>query len=164
MYKFAMTLLITLGMSLMANNLSANPDLPLQFPLKEILISIVHQTGHGIPGGYEITISGVGNSFYSRSGAPKLAQSVDKKTILELVNDFYQIHFFELADTYSVKKLVVLKDDTTLATIATKMIDTGSKRLCIQLADYKKCVTIVDNQPVEAAQLVKKIEGLFVNL
>ena len=164
MYKFAMTLLITLGMSLMANNLSANPDLPLQFPLKEILISIVHQTGHGIPGGYEIIISGDGSSFYSRTGAPQLAQSVDKKTILELVNDFYQIHFFELADTYSVKKLVVLKDDTTLATVATKILDMGSKQVCIQLADYKKCVTIVDNQPVEAAQLVKKIEGLFVNL
>jgi hypothetical protein len=162
MRKFLIYPLITLGMTLMTNKLSANSELPLQYPLTAITISILHQTGHGIPGGYQITISGDGSSFYSRNGETQQPLSVDKKTLLELVNGFYQIHFFELADTYAVKKQVVLKDGTTVATIATKMVDVSSKQLCIQLADFKKCVTIIDEQPAVAAQLVKKIEALFV--
>jgi hypothetical protein len=163
MYKFAMTLLMTLGMSLMTNNLSANSDVPLQYTLKEISISLLHQTGHGIPGGYEITISGSGNSFYSRNNEAQTPISVDKKTLLELVNGFYSSHFFELADTYTVKKQVVLKSDDSVATTGMRLMDIASTRLCIQLADYKKCVTIVDGQPVEAAQLITKIEKLFMH-
>jgi len=162
MRKFLIYPLITLGMTLMTNKLSANSELPLQYPLTAITISILHQTGHGIPGAYHITISGDGSSFYSLNGGTQQPLSVDKKTLLELVNGFYQIHFFELADTYAVKKQVVLKDGTTVATIATKMVDVSSKQLCIQLADFKKCVTIIDEQPAVAAQLVKKIEALFV--
>ena len=146
----------------MTNNLSANSDLPTQYPLKEVLISILHQTSRGIPGGYQITISGDGSSSYSLNGEAQQALSVDKKILMELVNSFYQIHFFELVDTYSVKKQVVLKDGATVATVAKKMVDISSKRLCIQLADFEKCVTIIDEQPAEAAQLVKKIEALFV--
>lgn len=160
MYKFAMTLLMTLGMSLMINNLSANSDVPLQYTLKEINISLLHQTGHGIPGGYEITISG--SSFYSRNNEARTPISVDKKTLLELVNDFYSSHFFELADTYTVKKQVVLKSDDSVATTGMRLMDIASTRLCIQLADYKKCVTIVNGQPVAAAQLITKIEKLFM--
>jgi hypothetical protein len=163
MYKFAMILLITLGMNLMIQDLSANSDVPLQYTLKEISISLLHQTGHGIPGGYEITINGSGNSFYSRNNETQQPLSVDKKTLLELVNDFYSSHFFELADTYTVKKQVVLTSDDRVATTAIRLMDIASKRLCIQLADYKKCVTIVNEQPTVAAQLSMKIEKLFMH-
>ena len=80
-----------------------------------------------------------------------------------MVNDFYKIHFFELPDTYAIKKQVVLKDNTTVATVVTKQVNASSKKLCIQLRTYKKCIAIVGNQPVEAAELVKKIEGLFLS-
>jgi len=166
MIKFAICFVMMLGMSLTSNNLSANPHLsrlPAQYPLKKITISILHQPGAGIPGGYQITLNGDGNSFYSQSSKEKQALSIPKETLLELVNDFYKIHFFELPDTYAVKKQVVLKDNTTVATVVTKQVDVSSKKLCIQLRTYKKCVTIVDNQPVEAAELVKKIEGLFLS-
>jgi hypothetical protein len=166
MIKFAICLLTMLGMSLISNNLSANPHLsrlPAQYPLKKITISILHQPGAGIPGGYQIIISGDGNSFYKQNSKENTALIVPNETLLELVNDFYKIHFFELPDTYVVKKQVVLKDNTTVATVVTKQVDVNSKKLCIQLRTYKKCVTIIDNQPVEAAELVKKIEGLFLS-
>jgi len=166
MIKFAICFVIMLGMSLTSNNLSANPHLsrlPAQYPLKKITITLSHQPGTGIPGGYQITISGDGNSFYSQNSKEKQALTVPKETLLELVNDFYRIHFFELKDTYAVKKQVVLKDNTTVATIVTKQADVSSKKLCIQLRTYKKCVTIIGNQPVEAAELVTKIEGLFLS-
>lgn len=162
MHTFAMYLLITLGMSMVPNSLLANPDLPSTYPLKNVIISILHQTSHSIPGGYQVTLSGDGNSFYSRNGEHQQPLAVDKNILLELVNDFYQIHFFELADTYSVKKQVILKDDSTVASIAMKLLDTTNHKVCIQLADYQKCITVINYQPTEAAQLVKKIEGLFI--
>ena len=154
----------------MSNHVMASGDtvvqanLPLQYPLAQVSISIDHQTGRGIPGGYRIAIEGSGNGSY-RSDSTETLQTdlaISSNTLLSLLNEFYRIHFFELADTYGVKKQMVLLDKATLATIATKMPDSGSKRLCIQLADYKKCVTIVDDQPAEAARLAQKIEGLFV--
>lgn len=163
MYKFAMTLFITLGVSLMTNNLSANSAVPLQYTLKEISISLLHQTGHGIPGGYEIIINGGANSFYSRNKETQNPISIDNKTLLELVNDFYSSHFFELADTYTVKKQVILKNDGSVVTTSMRLMDIASTRLCIQLADYKKCLTIVNGQPVEVAQLITKIENLFMH-
>jgi hypothetical protein len=166
MIKLAICFLIMLGMSLISNNLSANPHLshlPAQYPLKKITISILHQTGSSISGGYQITISGNGSSFYSQNSKDKLAVTVSKETLLELVNDFYKIHFFELPDTYAIKKQVVLKDNTIVATVVTKQVNMSSKKLCIQLRTYKKCVSIVENQPIEASQLVKKIEDLFLS-
>jgi hypothetical protein len=81
---------------------------------------------------------------------------------MELINRFYQIHFFELTDSYTEKYMVILKDKSTVATIATKMADSGSTRLCIQLADYKKCVTIVNNRPEGAADIVKTMGDLLL--
>jgi len=166
MIKFAISFLMMLGMSLTSSSLSANPHLsrlPAQYPLKKITISILHQPGAGTPGGYQITLSGDGNSFYSQNSKEKQTLAVPNEILLELVNDFYKIHFFELPDTYAVKKQVVLKDITTVATVVTKQVNVSKKKLCIQLRTYKKCVTIVDNKPVEAAELVKKIEGLFLS-
>lgn len=162
MTKFAICFLIMLGMILISNDLLANPPLPSQYPLNKIKISILHKTPPGIPGGYQITINGSGNSFYSQNSHEKQAFTVPKETLLELVNDFYTIHFFELEDTYTVKKQVRLKDKTTVATVVTKLTNISSKKMCIQLRSFKKCVTIADNQPSEAAQLANKIEGLFL--
>ena len=166
MIKFAICLLMMLGMSLTSSNLSAKSHLsplPAQYPLKKVTISLSHQSGAGMPGSYQITINGDGNSFFIQNSKEKQAFTVPKETLLELVNDFYKIHFFELPDTYAVKKRVVFKDNTTVATVVTKQAGVSSKKLCIQLRSYKKCVAIVDNQPVEAAELVKKIEELFLS-
>lgn len=141
---------------------NAIPVPPAQYPLAEVAISILHQTGHGIPGGYEIAIQGDGNGFYLQN-ALKTELQISSGTLLELLNDFYRIHFFELADTYQVKKQVLLRDNTLVASTAMKMADISSKKLCIQLADYQKCVTIVNDQPAEAAQLITKIERLFIH-
>jgi hypothetical protein len=134
---------------------------PLQYQLSEVTISVLHQTGHGMPGGYELTIKGSGSVSHLQTKDDKPIETnlqLSTEQLMELINRFYQIHFFELADTYSVTKEVVLKDKSTVATIATKMADSGSTRLCIQLADYKKCVTIVNNRPEGAADIVKTIE------
>lgn len=158
MHIFLNCFVITLGACLMTTKLSANTDVPLQFAVQDISISLLHQSGHDISGGYQITLNGNGNSFYSRNNAAKKPISIDDKTLLEFVNDFYLGHFFELADTYTVKKHLLLKDNAMVATVATKMLDMDSKQLCIQLAAYKKCITIMNHQPLVASNLADKIE------
>lgn len=145
----------------MTTNLSASPELPLQYSLKDVSISILHQPGQGLPKGYQVVIAGDGNSFYTYNNGPKQTLSVEKKTVLELVNDFYHSHFFELADTYTVKKQVLLKSDGSITTMAERLVDIASTRLCIQLADYQKCITVVNGQPASAASLISKIERVI---
>jgi hypothetical protein len=162
--------MLALGLMLIVGNTMATvppqpAELPLQYQLSEVTISILHQPGHGIPGGYELTISGDGSVSYLQTEGDKPIETnlqLSTEQLMELINRFYQIHFFELADTYSVTKEVVLKDKSTVATIATKMADSGSTRLCIQLGDYKKCVTIVNNRPEGAADIVKTMGDLLL--
>jgi hypothetical protein len=138
---------------------------PPQYQLSEVTISVLHQTGHGIPGGYELTIAGDGSGSHRQIKDDKPIETntqLSSEQLMELINRFYQIHFFDLADSYIVKTEVILKDKATIATIATKMADSGSTMLCIQLADYKKCVTIVGNRPGEVSDLVKTIESLLI--
>jgi hypothetical protein len=138
---------------------------PLQYELSQVTISIRHQTSRGIPGGYELSVSGDGSGSYvqNKVGNPvTINRQISKDQLLELINTFYQIHFFELADTYSSRKQVLLRDDGSVATIAIKLVDMGGTKVCIRIADYQKCITMVDNQPVAVADLVKTIETMVI--
>ena len=101
-----------------------------------------------------------------RSKAGQEIESIIQSSEVELItllNEFYRIHFFELPDTYTVNKQVLLQENGTVATVGRRLPDSSSKQLCVKLADYEKCITVVDDQPAEAAQLVEKIEGMFGN-
>lgn len=168
MRKLATHCLLVLGLTLMTGNamaISGQPEPPLQYQLSQVTISIRHQTSRGIPGGYEITIGGDGScSYIQKKAAKPLITDLQLSTeqLLKLINTFYQIHFFELADTYSVRKQVILRDDSTVATGFRKLVDMGGTKVCIRIADYNKCITVVDDQPGAVAQLVKTIDGMFV--
>jgi hypothetical protein len=139
----------------------AASHLPAQYPLKKVLITLSSQPGKDNPENYQVAISGNGDSFFSQNNKPKQPLSITSDTVLELLNDFYASHFFEIADTFTVKKQVMLKDNKIVTTVVKKESDMNSKRICIQLRSYKKCVTVVDNQPLAVAQIVSKIEILL---
>ncbi|MCK9606104.1 MAG: hypothetical protein M0R33_06585 [Methylomonas sp.] len=141
----------------------ATPRPPEQYRLADVSITIRHQTSRGIPGGYQIALHGDGTAYLQNTDANPVKTELHNSTaaIIELLNDFYRIHFFDLADTYAKKKQVLLRDDGLVATTVMKMADVDSKKLCVQLADYQKCVTIINNEPAEASQLIAKIEKLF---
>lgn len=159
--KFTLLVFTLLITSLMSNSLLAASHLPAQYPLKKVLITLSSQPGKDNPENYQVAISGNGDSFFSQNNKPKQPLSITSDTVLELLNDFYAIHFFEIADTYTVKKQVMLKDNKIVTTVVKKESDMNSKRICIQLRSYKKCVTVVDNQPLAVAQIVSKIETLL---
>ncbi|MDD5463400.1 MAG: hypothetical protein PHG00_17600 [Methylococcales bacterium] len=102
--------LMMLGMSRTSNNLSANLYTGA-VSAKKISISVSHQAGDGIPGSYQMTIKSDDNSFYSQNSKEKQALTVPEKTLLELVNDFYKIHFF------NYQKLTPLKSRSCIRTI-----------------------------------------------
>jgi hypothetical protein len=71
------------------------------------------------------------------------------------------VHFFEISDTFNVTKKVVLKDNQTVTTIVNKEPAIESKKICVQLRAYKKCLSVIDNQPLGVSQIVNKIESLI---
>ncbi len=165
---FTITCFFAIGLILMANNTmaaSGQKGPPLQYQLSQVTITIRHQTSRNIPGGYELSVSGDGAGSYlqNKSGRPETINlQISKEQLLELINTFYQIHFFELADTYSVRKQVALRDGSTVVTGFMKIVDMGGTKVCIRIADYNKCITVVDNQPSAVAQLVKTIKDMFI--
>ena len=41
--------------------------------------------------------------------------------------------------------------------MALKMNDVSSQQFCIQLADYKKCLTVMDEQPAQVVQIINQL-------
>ncbi|OQW72279.1 MAG: hypothetical protein BVN35_14205 [Proteobacteria bacterium ST_bin11] len=134
--------------------------LPTQFPLKKIQITVSSQSNKENAERYQISINGNGNSYFIKNNQQQ-PLNVTNDTLIELLNDFYAVHFFEISDTFNVKKKVVLKDNETATTVINKEPVTESKKVCVQLRAYKKCLSIVDNQPLGVSQIVNKIESLI---
>jgi hypothetical protein len=156
------TLALTAVVNVKADN-HASP--PLQYPLAQVIITLQEKPGPGSTG-YQIRINGDGKGTYQPNKAipQESAQlNLSKEQLVALINDFYQIHFFDLSNNYMVTKQVTLKGNTTLVTIGAKMNDVATKQLCIQLSDYQKCFDIVADRPKEANGLYEKIKALFVN-
>lgn len=133
--------------------------LPTQFPLKKIQITVSSQSNKENAERYLISLNGNGNSYFIKNNQQPL--NVTNDTLIELLNDFYAVHFFEISDTFNVKKKVVLKDSQTVTTIVNKEPAIDSKKVCVQLRAYKKCVSVIDNQPLGVSQIVNKIETLI---
>ncbi|HHJ38944.1 MAG: hypothetical protein AXA67_10685 [Methylothermaceae bacteria B42] len=143
------------------NELSKTEYPPRQFPLKEVRITVLHQTGHGIPGSYRITITGDGKAVQAVDKNKRKEITLSKKQLVELINEFYRIHFFELPDSYGVQRHVVLMDDGTLRLFTGRLADVASQQVCIEISDYKKCITVINRHPLELRLLVDKMEALF---
>jgi len=133
--------------------------LPTQFPLKKIQITVSSQSIKENAERYQISLNGNGNSYFIKNNQQQPLK-VTNDTLIELLNDFYAVHFFETSDTFNVKKKVVLKDNQTVTTIVNKEPVLDSKKVCVQLRAYKKCLSVIDNQPLGVSQIVNKIETL----
>jgi len=147
-----------------SNNVLAKPYssiLPAQFPVKKILITVSSQPTSGNADIYHVSLKGDGNSFLVKNNE-KQPLKISTDTLIELLNDFYSVHFFEIPDTFHIKKKAVLKDNGIVTTIVNKeLAATDSKKVCVQLREYKKCVSVIDKQPAGISQIVNKIETLI---
>jgi len=160
--KFLLLLLLCLFLVNDSIAMSAVKQPPLQFELSQVVVSLRHQTSRGLPGGYEITINGNGDVLYvpQKKEPVSTGKKLTKDKHVELINEFYRIRFFDLPDSNLVEKQVVTLKNNKLATMATKMADVSSKKLCITISDYKKCVLRAEGKPGEMAGLMQKIKAL----
>lgn len=146
-----------------SNTVMAKPYssvLPTKFPIKKVLITVSSQPSNKNTESYHISLNGNGNSYFSKNDE-KQPLKVTNDNLIELLNDFYAVHFFEISDTFNVKKKVILKDNETVTTIVNKESAIDSKKVCVQLRSYKKCLSVIDNQPLGVSQIVNKIETLI---
>ena len=135
---------------------------PRQYRLEQVGITLLFQTPNRNVANFEIAIQGDGRASYASDKGERRELTLRNEELVELLNEFYRIHFFELQDTYTLKRQVSLLEDGTISTFVHRQVDMGSKRLCIKIADYTKCVTIVANEPPAANELAEKIRSLFV--
>lgn len=155
---FSILIGVFFGNTVMAKPYSS--VLPTQFPIKKVLITVSSQSANKKTESHHISLNGNGNSYFSKNDE-KQAIKVSNDTLIELLNDFYAVHFFEISDTFDITKKVVLKDNQTVTTIVNKEPAIDSKKVCVQLRSYKKCLSVIDNQPLGVSQIVNKIETLF---
>lgn len=167
MFKTTLLVSVFSGVIMMANHVMAGEgspersELPATYQLEDVRISVLHQTGHRLPGSYTIQIRGDGQATQEIDQQATTELTLPDETLVDLLKDFYRIHFFELQDTYTIKKQIALLEDRSIVTSGYRLVDMSSQRLCLAIGGYEKCVTIMDEQPLAASQLVKKIEALF---
>ena len=158
--KLSMLLtMVMLEMGITSQALSADTGRPpLRYSLNQTGISVHFQPSDALEGGYKIELNGNGNSFYQPDGQVAQTVQIAPATLLALINGFYKSHFFDLIDIYSSEKQVDPKDGSTVVTVVQRFVDTGSTNLCIRLADYKKCISVIDCQPAVSVDLIDKIK------
>ena len=154
----SITLISLSLLAILMPNAKAAP--PLQYSLKQVSISLTQNA----PNPYQIRITGDGNGSFQHNSTAKIANqiSITEERMLELINNFYQIRFFDMQNDYAVTKWVELKEHATLATVSSKINDASTKQLCIRLGSYSKCLDIVAEQPSSANVLANRIYILFM--
>lgn len=160
--KINLVLFVALVSVLLSANVLAKPSstvLPTQFSLSHVLITVSSYSNIQDAENYSISLNGNGESSLSKN-IEKRMLNVSNETLVELLNDFYQVHFFEIPDKFQIKKRLVLKENKILTTVLSKESAAERKEVCVKLRTYKKCVSVIDNQPLSVAQIVKKIEAL----
>ena len=160
--KIKLLLLSTILGVFLNNTVMAKPYssvLPTQFPVKKVEITVSTPANNKNAEIQHISLNGNGNSFFSKNNE-KQPLNVTNDSLIEILNDFYAVHFFEISDTFNVKKKLVLKDNQTVTTSVSKEPAIDSKKVCIQLRSYKKCLSVIDNQPLGVSHIINKIEAL----
>jgi len=137
-----------------------SPILPTQFKIKHVSITISTQSSNKNSDSHHISLNGNGDSYFIKNNQ-KQPINITSEMLIDLLNDFYAVHFFEISDTFNIKKNVIMKDDKTLTTLVSKESTIESKKVCVQLRHYKKCISVVDNQPFGVSQIVNKVESLM---
>jgi hypothetical protein len=82
---------------------------------------------------------------------------VANQDLLNLMNELYRMHFFELPSDYTAEYSVVQKEDGILATMISSMNDEPSTSVCVSIREYKKCVAYGRKGPLELENLVERV-------
>ncbi|MEO8991536.1 MAG: hypothetical protein ABI284_01645 [Nitrosospira sp.] len=131
-------------------------SLPSTYRFDEISIRITRQLGSPAFSIREIRLSAEGGAILGRGGGT-VRFSFTKQDLLNLVNELYQLRFFELPSDYTAEYSIVQNEDGILSTMISSMEDEPSTSVCIFIKEYKKCVTYSRKGPFELENLVQRV-------
>lgn len=137
---------------------------PSRYPLQEVTVSVIKQGGNPLFGRRTGWVFGDGRCRYDVDKAEQHTETVcpalPRAVLLELLNTFYRIHFFDLKQSYTTRYRVTLQAGQELQMTALRLADSASTSVCLRLGDYQKCVTFSQDPPTDLAQLADTLWGL----
>lgn len=138
---------------------------PTKYPLEDVTLSATRQAGNPAFGRRTVSIHGDGRCLVSttRPVDEVPCRRLSDEALVELVNEFYRLHFFELRDNYITRRRVFLDNQGSIRASRLRLLDTSSTRLCFRAGDFEKCVTFGKDTPGEFQVLIDRILDLPVN-
>ena len=129
---------------------------PLTYRIDDVHIRLTRHPGNAAFPVQRVSLSGSGSATLERDG--KITSfTYQVKKLLVLMNDLYRIRFFNMADDYTNRYSVFLKDGGTVETTALHMLDAGSMGVCFIAASYEKCINYGDEGPSELKDIARRI-------
>lgn len=146
------------GTGCMAKERNKSTDsIPTTYTLEKLNINLtIHAGSKKGASAQHLHISGMGNSTLEQNGK-KIPLNYSPENIVNILNTFYQIRFFDLPTRHNIKYSVYLNEDGSIGTNALRMVDASSTTVCFNLPDYEKCVTYGSDGPSELQALTKHL-------
>jgi hypothetical protein len=129
---------------------------PLSYKIEEVRISLTQAPGSPSFPIERLILFGNGNATLERNGR-SVTFDYSQKDLMNVLNEFYKIRFFELPEDYSTEYSVFLDDNHVAQTTALRLSDAESTSVCFAVGNYKKCVTYSHNGPLELENVVKRV-------
>jgi hypothetical protein len=129
---------------------------PSTYRFDDISIRITRHPGSPAFSIREISLSAEGGAII-RDDSATVRLPFAKQNMLNIVNELYQIRFFEMASDYTVEYSMVQNEDGILSTMISSMEDEPSTSVCIFIKEYKKCVIYSRKGPFELENLVQRV-------
>lgn len=127
------------------------------YRLGEIGLTVDVQPGHGLPL-RRLNLAGEGESVLELGGkAQRFAYPA--ADLLAAINVLQRLRFFEMPDRLAPLRRLSQGPDGRIYTQLTRMADTGTVTLCVQLADHRKCVSYQQDAPPELDALATRLLG-----
>ena len=146
-------LAVGLSMGVAAMAADAAPAGP--YRIGDIGVTVNVQPGHGLPV-RRLSLAAEGDSVLEVGGkAQRFAYPA--ADLLAAVNVLQRLRFFEMPDQLAPLRRLSQGPDGRIYTQLTRMSDTGTVTLCVQLADFRKCVSYQQDAPPELEALALRL-------
>lgn len=129
---------------------------PLTYRIEDVNVKLTRQPGSAAFPIRRVHLSGTGSATLERDGQT-LSFRYASRDLLNLMNAFYKIRFFDLPTNTTARHSVFLKEDGSVVTSSLRMLDAASTRVCFSVATYEKCVTYASEPPRELDELVQRV-------
>lgn len=113
--------------------------MPRSFHANDLEIVLSHQEGNAAYRPRELTITGSGDATFTQDGKTWPLQRTQADA-LGLLNELYEMRFFDLPDYYGKSDHAVAGSDGMVRLLQKTTSSAGGKMVCVRIAEFQKCV------------------------